>query len=298
MLFGYLALLSRIVWLGLERPYVKLLGRERDSTAATTLYFGLGLLFLAPLVAWQWATTPGYASSFSQWIWAALVTGVIYAVAFHAYVRAMSVGEVSYLTPLYATAFLWLYALDVLTGNAVLGARPLAGVACVWLGVVLLNLPAGTGWRGLRTALDARTLLRQPGAWGMLIYAFGLATARLIDKSVADVAPPLLYAFVNNTPCVLAGLAMLGFSGRLGLMPALARERPAATWIGSFAGIAAYVSLLFALDYFPPSSIEPVTQLSVFIAVGLGGLWFGEPVKARWLPSALVVLGAVLLLWK
>lgn len=298
MLFGYLALLSRIFWLGLERPYVKALGRERDSTAATTLYFGLGLLFLAPLVVWQWLSTPGYTAALPLWISAALITSVIYAISFHSYVKAMSVGEVSYLSPLYATAFLWLYALDVLNGNAQLAARPLLGVLLVCAGVVLLNLSGPQGLAALLRALDPRTLLRQPGAWGMLVYAFGLATARLIDKSVADIAPPLLYAFINNTPCVLAGLVILGLRGKLGLMPQLARERPAATWLGSFSGIAAYVSLLFALRYFAPSIVEPVTQLSVFIAVGLGGLWFGEPVRARWLPSILVVLGAALLLWR
>jgi hypothetical protein len=42
--------------------------------------------------------------------------------------------------------------------------------------------------------------------------------------------------------------------------------------------------------------VEPVAQLSVFIAIGLGGLWFGEQVRARWAPSALVVLGAALLM--
>jgi drug/metabolite transporter (DMT)-like permease len=298
VLFGYLALLSRIIWLGLERPYVQALSRQRDSTVTTTLYFGLGLLFLAPLVALQWASTPTYTSTIDQWIGAALLTGLIYAVSFHAYVRAMSVGEVSYLTPLYATAFLWLYALDVLNGNAQLALRPISGVLLVWIGVVLLNLNGHHGLSGLLDALDPRTLLRQPGAWGMLIYAFGLATARLVDKSVAEIAPPLLYAFINNTPCVLAGLVLVGMRGKLGQLSQLARERPAATWLGSFSGIAAYVSLLYALDYFAPSTVEPVAQLSVFIAVGLGGLWFGEPVRARWLPSVLVVLGAALLLWR
>jgi drug/metabolite transporter (DMT)-like permease len=297
---GYLALIGRIVCLGLERPYVKALSRGSDPTAAATLYFGLGLLFILPLWLWQWLHTPGYFATLPEWLWAALLTGAIYAVAFHAYVRAMAVGEVSYLTPLYATAFLWLYALDVISGNAMPGPRPLAGIACVCVGVVLLNLPPGArGWDGLRAALSPATLLRQPGAWGMLIYAFGLATARLIDKHVSGIAPPLAYAFINNAPCVLAGLALLAWLGRLGDLPLLARTRPAATWVGGAAGIFAYLCLLLALrSGLPPSTVEPVTQLSVFIAVAFGGLWFKEQVQARWLPSALMVAGAVLLLWK
>ena len=52
--FGYLALLGRTVGLGLERPLVKALGRNRDSIAATTVYFGIGELLLLPVIAWQW----------------------------------------------------------------------------------------------------------------------------------------------------------------------------------------------------------------------------------------------------
>ncbi len=61
-------------------------------------------------------------------------------------------------------------------------------------------------------------------------------------------------------------------------------------------GQGAFLLLLYSLDYFPPSVVEPVTQLGVFIAVALGGLWFNEPVRTRWLPSAMVVGGAALLL--
>jgi drug/metabolite transporter (DMT)-like permease len=189
-------------------------------------------------------------------------------------------------------------AVRVACGNTPLGWRPLGGILCVWAGIVLLNLTTAVSFHNWLRALDPRTLLREPGAWGMLVYAFGLATARLIDKSVAGVAPPLLYAFVNNAPCVLAGIAILAWRKQAALPWALLRERPAVAWVGSAAGMGAYIALLFALRRFPPSTVEPVTQLSVFIAVALGGLWFKEPARARWLPSALVVAGAALLLWR
>jgi len=55
-LVGVFALLGRIVGLGLERPWVKALGRERGSIAATTLSFGLAVLLITPIVVWQYAT--------------------------------------------------------------------------------------------------------------------------------------------------------------------------------------------------------------------------------------------------
>jgi drug/metabolite transporter (DMT)-like permease len=295
---GYLALFVRTVCLGLERPLVKALGQGEGSVAATTLYFGLGCVFILPLWLCEWLRNPAYIVNAGAWLGAALLTGLIYAAAFHAYVWALSVGEVSYLAPLYATAFLWLYALDLWQGNASFSLQAGLGIVTVWLGVVLLNVPlvrATAG--GVLTALNPVTLLRQPGAWGMLVYAFGLATARTIDKSVADVAPPLLYAFVNNLPCVLIGLGILAARRQTAEPLALLRRKPGIAWFGAAAGIAAYIALLVALDYFPPSTVEPVTQLSVFIAVALGGLWFHEQVRTRWLPSLLVVLGAALLLW-
>jgi drug/metabolite transporter (DMT)-like permease len=290
---GYLALAGRTLGLGLERPLVKALSQGRDSVAATTLYFGIGELLLIPLWAWQWYCDPAYVARIGEWIIPAAITAVIYAVSFHTYVYAMGVGEVSYLTPLYATAFVWLYVLDVLFGHAHLGWLPACGVGAVTLGLAFLNAAPGRAWR---ESLSLGRLWRQPGVWGMLIYAFGLATARLIDKSAADSAPPVLYAFINNSLSVLGGLALLAMRGQAGRIPALLKARPVIAIVGAVAGMGAYVLMLVALDYFNPSVVEPVTQLSVFIAIALGGLWFGEPVRTRWIPSALVVLGAALLM--
>ena len=295
MTIAFIALILRIIGLGFERPLVKALGQGRDSIAATTLYFGIGIGMLLPLVLWQAWLDPQYFARFHDWILPCLASGLIYAVSFHTYVYAMSVGEVSFLTPLYSTAFLFLYLLDIIFGDAVFGLLPFLGILVVMLGVVLLNLKPGADWH--RT-LNPLLVLRQPGAWGMLIYSFGLASARLIDKGVAGVAPPLAYAFLDNLPAVLAGVVILAFRRQLPALATLHRERTWIAWIGALSGMGAYVMLLVALRDLRPSVVEPVTQLSVFIAIAMGGLWFGEQTRTRWLPSALLVLGAALLLWK
>jgi len=290
---GLLALAGRVVGLGLERPLVKALGQGRDSVAATTLYFGVGELLLLPLIAWQWATAPDYASQMGVWIKFAALSGVIYAISFNTYVWGMSVGEVSLLTPLYATMFIWLYLLDVLVWGAPVTVLPVLGILAVTAGVVFLNVAPG---RPLAQALSPLAVLRQPGAWGMLIYAFGLALGRIIDNAGAPIAPPALYALCSNAPCVLGGLAYLAWRGRGAAFTQLARQRLRVATIGAFAGMYAYVLMLVALDYFRPSVVEPFSQLSVFIAIALGGLWFKEPVRARWGGAVLVVVGAALLL--
>lgn len=290
---GYLALLGRTVGLGLERPLVKALGRGRDSIAATTVYFGIGELLLLPVVAWQWIGNPAYPGDVSAWIGYALASGVIYAIAFNVYVWGLSVGEVSLLAPLYATMFIWLYALDIIFGDAVFGVRPLFGILAVMAGVVILNIEPG---RSLAHVLNPLTVFRQPGAWGMIVYAFGLALGRVFDSRAAEIAPPVLYALVDNAPCVLAGVAILAWRGHAGRLISLARERLWIAVVGPLAGMYAYVLMLIALDYFNPSVVEPVTQLSVLLAVGIGAWWFREPLRARWIAALLVIVGAALLL--
>ena len=290
---GLFALAGRVVGLGLERPLVKALGVERDSIAATTLYFGIGELLLLPLIVWQWMLDPGYAAGSSQWLKFAAISGVIYAISFNTYVWGMSIGEVSLLTPLYATMFVWLYILDVALWDAPVAPLPILGILAVTAGIVFMNLAPG---RPLWRALSPMAVLRQPGAWGMLVYAFGLALGRIVDKAAAATAPPALYALCSNAPCVVAGVLWLLLRGRASHLPRLARERPVITLVGAFAGMYAYVLMLVALDYFHPSVVEPVSQLSLFIAIALGGLWFKENIRARWGGAVLVVVGAALLL--
>jgi len=293
IIWGYLALAGRTLGLGMERPLIKALSRQRNSIAACTVYFGIGELLLLPLIIWQWAAHPNYLATFELWIGYALMSGLIYAVCFNTYVWSLSVGEVSLLSPLYATAFIWLYLLDIVFGEAKLALLPAAGILAVTVGIVFLNIEPG---RPLLQVLNPLTVLKQPGAWGMLVYAFGLATARVVDKAAAPLAPPVLYAFIDNAPCVIVGVLILWLQGRAGTLPALTRERGLIALVGAFAGMYAYVLMLVAYDYFNPSVVEPVTQLSVLLAVGLGAWWFKEPLRARWVAALLVIAGAALLL--
>lgn len=291
---GAVALALRIFGLGIERPYVKALGIARDSIAATTVYFGFGILFLLPVAIYQFAADPAIFAGIETWIGAALISGVIYTIAFHAYVYGMSIGEVSFLSPLYASMFIFLYAMDVTIGQAKLAPVPVAGILAVALGIIILNAAPGVK---IGELLNPLFVLKRPGAAGMLIYSFGLALGRMVDKSASDVAPPVMYALIDNLPCVIFGVVILAMRGGFMKIPNLAKERPGIAAIGAFAGMYAYVFMLVALRHFNPSVIEPVSQLSVFIAIWLGGRMFGERVKARYLPAALVVAGAAMVMW-
>jgi drug/metabolite transporter (DMT)-like permease len=312
MHLGYIYLAGRVLGMGLERPLVKRLGQGFDPIAVVVTYVGLGEVFFALIIAAQVAGRPDYFAGTLAWLPWALIPGLCYAASFFSFIRAMQLGEVSLLTPLFATAFVMLYAIDVAAGYARLGWLPLSGVLLVALGVAWLRPSPQDEPRHSLLGLDWRRLnpgwiLGQPGAALMLLNALGVALGRYFDKTLVDThlgtaAPPVLYALVVNAPTVAIGLALLAGkrladgTGGLGEVPRLLRVRWGMALTLVLAGQGAYLLLLFSLDFFPPSVIEPVTQLGVFIAIALGGLWFREPVRARWLPSAMVIGGAIILL--
>jgi drug/metabolite transporter (DMT)-like permease len=312
MHFGYLFLAGRVVGMGLERPLVKRLGQGFDPVAVVVTYVGLGELLFAAIITGQALGDPAYFAGALSWLPWAMVPGLCYALSFFTFIRAMQLGEVSLLTPLFATAFVMLYVIDVAAGYASLTWLPLIGVLLVTLGVVFLNPSASDSRRFLPLGLDLRRLnpawiLRQPGALLMLLNALGVATGRYFDKTLVDAslgtaAEPVLYALVVNAPTVIIGLCVLAIgrnadgTRRLGQLARLLGERWGMALVLVLFGQGAFLLLLYSLNYFPPSVVEPVTQLGVFIAIGLGGLWFNEPVRARWLPSAMVVAGAAMLL--
>lgn len=308
---GYLYLLGRVVGMGLERPLVKRLGTGYDPTAVTTLYVGLGEIIFAAVIVLNVIRNPAYFAGGADWLPLSFISAICCAVSFHTFIRAMQAGEVSVLTPLFATGFIFMYVFDVMAGYARLSWLPLAGVLLVTLGVAFLRGPpesaaTAAGMRPWRR-FNPAWVLRQPGAVLMLINAMGVAVARYVDKTLAPDAEPVLYALTVNSLAVIVGLVLLAWgtlrnrSGaktrcELAEMSRLLKARwPVAVALVIF-GQGAFLLLLYALDYFPPSVVEPVTQLGVFIAVALGGLWFNEPVRTRWLPSAMVVGGAALLL--
>lgn len=313
MITGYLLLAARILGLGLERPLVKRMGLGYDPFAVTTLWVFFGEVMFAILIAVRAWHDPQYFQGVMTWLPLALIPGLLYGVSFHAYVNALKIGEVSLLTPLFASGFVLMYIYDLIGGWAHLSVLPLSGVLLVTLGIALLNpAPVGEataagaavrtdgGSRGTLAdalrRLDPRVLLSQPGAWAMVLCAFAVATGRFVDKSLSTEAQPLIYALVVNAPPVLIGLGILAWRRSLPELTRLTRERTPLVAISAVIGHGAFLMYVYCLHYFPPSVIEPVSQLGVFIAVGLGGLWFAEPIRARWLPSAMVVAGAALLL--
>ncbi|HEX6988561.1 MAG TPA: DMT family transporter, partial [Bacillota bacterium] len=257
------ALAGRIVLLGVERVVVKQLGSQRGSVEATLLFFGLGSLFLAPFAPEAVRRAPALLP--------VLPTGVVYTVGFVLYVRALSRGQVSLVAPLasFNVVFLALLAIP-LAGERVDAARG-AGLLLLFAGTALLE-----GGRDLLRGW--RRVWSQPGAGDMVVSALLIAAGRVVDKRLSVDLPALSYAWAIYTVVSLALLGYLALRGRVAAAGALLRERPAPALVSGFINAYAYVLLLAAIRTLDVSVVEPASNLSMLLAVLLGGWVYREPV--------------------
>ena len=90
---AWTALWLHVVFLALERLFLKELGQRFSSLVTSTLFFATGALFLLPLAYLADRPHP------SEWIHA-LPAALIYAFAFYCYVAAVGRGQLSLVAPL------------------------------------------------------------------------------------------------------------------------------------------------------------------------------------------------------
>jgi drug/metabolite transporter (DMT)-like permease len=292
-LIGALLLLARVLALGFERPAFKALARGRDSVAATSLTYLLALVLLLPVLAVVALRGEPLWQGVGQWWPWALASGLVAVVGYNVNMYALGRGEVSLLGMVYSTGLIWLYLSEIALGGARFNWLALAGIFLVIAGQSLLSAVEQPG--GLRSFQPLR-ILREPGALAMLASAILLGVVRLIDKRASAVAPEFGYAFLATVPVVVLSLVLLALQHRSREAVTLLRERPLAAWGSALAHIAGYLILLGAYQYFNASLVEPIGQLSLFVNIAIGALWFHEAVGRRWLPAGLVAAGGALVL--
>ncbi len=321
MALPYLALLGRIILLGFERVFVKRLGEGRGSVETTFVFFGLAALYLLPVAAIFGPPSPAFLRY-------AVPSGVIYSLAFVFYVKSLTTGEVSLVSPLANLNSLFLLVLAALVRGEHFTLLKLAGTLAIIVGASLLQAPGeggggsdgggrGGGGRGgdsggararRRTGAGRGgggrsgggrgvvALIHYPPALAMAAYAALLAVTRIIDRGGIGVVSPATYALTIYSIIALCLGVYLAARGRLGKAWALFVDRPVLALLAGVVNAYSYLLLMYAFVGLPLSVAEPVSSLSLFVTVYLGAVMFGEKVRGRVVPSALVVLGSWLLL--
>jgi len=182
---AYLALLGRIVMLGYERIIVKKLGTGSSSESATFLFFAIAAVFLFPFVFFA---DPPEDYGFVKIVF---VNSVIYSAAFILYVKSLSLGEASLVSPLYNFNVFFLLLLAVVFLGEAFTVLKVAGLILLVYGASYLN-------RQKNPFLSLSALLKDRACVFMIISSMLIAVGRTIDMTVLKYIHPVVYAFALN----------------------------------------------------------------------------------------------------
>jgi len=288
---GWLALAGRALTIGVSAPLLKKLNAGQSALVVTAVFTLFGSLFALLPAGYSLARDPSQLAGISGWAIYPFAGSIAFTIGMVSFNRALRVGDVSLLAPLTALTFVFVYILDLAVGNTSITVTAVAGILVVTAGMALLNLRPGTP---LSKSLLPLAVLRQPGAWGAVVFAAGLAIARVVDNAGMRYTNALVYAAVAHLMVFALCLALVLLRRQLRQLLQLTRLRAPLAMVIAANGLLGYLLLLTAYRWFAPSTIEPVSQLGIVLAVLAGAWYYREPLHLRWLAALLVVAGAAL----
>jgi transporter family protein len=284
MTLAYLALLGRIILVGYERIVVKQLGQRANSEGAAFLFFAIATLFLLPFLLFV-SAPPSYG-----FLLLVALGSFTYAIAFALYVKSLSIGEASLVSPLYNFNVLFLLILTAILLGETITAFKIVGILLLVVGASLLNQE-----RNLLRSLGM--LFKDRACLLMILCSILMAIGRTIDGFVVQDVPPMLYAFCVYTGISLFLLIYLLLTQKTGEMLSLLRSRTKVAVAAGAVNAYSYVLLLFAFTKIDVSVAEPISMLGMIATVILARLIFKEKIGRRLVAVVVMIAGAWLLLY-
>ena len=278
MLISYLALLGRIVLLGWERILVKKLGENSDSISGTFLFFGLGTIFLVPTLLFV-----DIVLNVSILTFVAL-SSIVYSIAFWLYVKSLSDGEASLVSPLYNFNVFFLLILAVIFLNEKITFFKVAGLIFLFYGVSFLNRKSN-----LFESFKA-IFLDRPCQY-MIIASLLIAIGRTIDGNAIKIVSPTLYAFYLNLGITVFLLGYILIKGNIMTTINLFKEKKKIATLSGGVNAYSYLLLLIAFTGIEVSIAEPTSMTAMIITVLLAGRILKENIKERIVGVAIMLIG-------
>lgn len=283
MILAYLALLGRIVLLGCERIAVKKLGEESDSVGAAFLLFVVASLFLFPFIFF--AEAP---ENFKFVIYVAL-SSAIYAVAFALYVKSLSEGEASLVSPLYNFNVFFLLIITAIFLGESITIFKIVGLILLVYGASFLNKQ-----KNIFTSL--RSLIKNKACLYMIIASLFIAFGRTIDGFVVKtLVSPLIYAFSSAFGVSLCLFIYIVSTKKLNTVKPILKNKKKIAVTAGFLNSYSFLFLLFALTKLDVSIAEPASMLGMIITVILAHFIFKKKIRDRLLGVVIMIVGAWLL---
>ncbi len=275
----------RVMLLGLERPLGKKVVVGYPSQVGGFAFYGAAMVALIPtLLIYAYYRPP------TSWLFLpyAFVTALLFVPPFYFYIKALKYGEVSVITPLYSLGTLLVFFLPIIFQGEEFTWLKFSGVLLLLAGTLFLR-------PGANPLESLRNVAKDKGARFILINTGLIAVIRLIDNHAADIDPIYYGISCAMLAGVFFGIAVIVTRSWDKLLR-LYKERKAVVWANGVVNGHAYVSLLAALGAGIDMSVaEPVSNVSMLLAVVLAHYLFGEKIQARLIASSLMVAGVFLL---
>ena len=282
MLIPYLALGGRIILLGWERILVKKLGEKSDSISGTFLFFGLGTIFLLPALFFVDIVIN------TSILFYVTLSSFVYSIAFWLYVKSLSEGEASLVSPLYNFNVFFLLILAVTFLGEKLSLFKVLGLIFLFYGVSFLN-------RKRNIIESFKAILLDKSCQYMIIASLLIAVGRTIDGNAIKITTPILYAFYLNVGISLFLLVYIMAKRNLSTTIKLFKEKTKIASLSGGINAYSYLFLLIAFTGIEVSIAEPASMIAMVITVILAGRLLKENIKERLLGVAIMLIGLWLL---
>lgn len=275
------------IFYAVQGAWTKRLTRDVSAMVATWAIFAFSFPVLVLYLAFQ--GLPAVSGRF----WPALLAnGALYLLSFYLYVSAIQRGELGLTYPLLALTPIFMVPVEwFLLGDRV-GARGLAGIGLVVVGVYLLN------FAGLRAPLlePFRALLRDPGARRMLGVTLLWSVSGTVDRVAVLEASPAVY---GASISALMGLAFLPLAlRRAGRGEDLREAIPRRTGGLGLQGLlfaALFICQMEALRLSLAAYVIAIKRSGTLLTVLFGTVFFGERRLGVRLGGTLIILTGVFL---
>lgn len=278
MLIPYLALIGRIILLGGERILVKKLGQKSDSISGTFLFFGIGTIFLIPTLLFVDIVLNASILLFVT------LSSFVYSIAFMLYVKSLSDGEASLVSPLYNFNVFFLLILAVTFLGEKLTLFKMAGLIFLFYGVSFLN-------RKSNILESFKAIFLDKSCQYMIAASLLIAIGRTIDGNAIRFTSPLLYAFYLNVGISLFLLAYILAKSNISTTIRLFNEKRKVATLSGGLNAYSYLFLLIAFTGIEISIAEPTSMTAMIITVILAGRILKENIKERLLGVAIMLIG-------
>lgn len=282
MILAYVALLGRIFLLGYERIVVKRLGQHSDSESASFLFFAIALIFLFPLIFF--VSVP-ISFEFLQFV---VLSAFVYSIAFVLYVKSLTIGEASLVSPLYNFNVFFLLILTVIFLGESFSIFKIIGLLLLVYGASFLN-------KQQNIFLSLKSLFKDKAPLLMIISSLLIAIGRTIDGFVVQDVSPIIYAFSVYVGISIFTLIYIIFTRKLKNTLLLLREKPKIAFMAGAVNAFSYLFLLFAFTKIDVSIAEPASMLGMIVTVILAHFAFKEKIGNRLVAVLIMFLGSLLL---